>query len=240
MALTPAGESLLSDATALLQQITDIELRVRRISLGDVGHLRIGFVASATLGLVPAVALAFKRLYPGVSFDLKNMSTVQQVEALQSGTIDAGFVRLPLRVRELSITTVDRESFAIVLSKSHPLARKADLEVGDLREEAFIAYGERWAPAFYQNWTGLCRAAGFTPNVIQETAEMDTAIALVAAGLGVAILPEGITHRNRKIVAVKVLQQEKIRSEIGIAVVTNRQTPLLKRLIAVAKEVGRQ
>ena len=240
VSLTPAGQTFLADAESLLEQISQAELRVKQISSGDVGHLRIGFVASATLGLVPAVAVALKKQFPGVSFELKNMPTVQQVEALRSGTLDAGLVRMPLQAAGLAIALVDREPFAIALSKGHPLARKRKVQVSDLKQESFIAYGERWAPSFYQTWTGMCREAGYTPHVVQETGEMDTAVALVAAGLGVAILPEGITRRNRKILSVTVLLHEKANSEIGIAVATTRKTPLLERLISIAQQVGRR
>ncbi len=236
--LTPAGSVFQVDADALMQQIAEMELRVRRTFTGEIGNLRIGFVASATPGLVPAVVLGFKKQYPGVSLELKNVPTVQQVEGLRSGTIDAGFVRLPLPEADLSVSLVHREPFAMVLSKIHPLAKKRDWGLEDLVAEPFIVYGERWAPAFYQRWTSICRAAGFTPNVVQETGEMDTAIALVAAGLGVAILPEGVTRRNRRMLAVKVLTRHKIQSEIGVAVLADRHIPLVKRLIAVAKQVG--
>jgi DNA-binding transcriptional LysR family regulator len=234
--LTPSGQALLVDAEALLQQVADIELRVARISSGDAGHLRIGFVASATLELVPTIALAFRKRYPGVSLELKNMPTVQQVEALRVGTIDAGFVRMPFAEEGLAVDLVHREPFAIVLARSHPLAREKDLSVKHLARESFISYGRRWAPAFYDNWTGICRRAGFSPIVIQETAEMDTALALVAAGLGVAILPEGITRRHRRVFRIKVLNREKVYSEIGIATPRDRQTLLLGHLISTAKQ----
>ena len=94
--LTAAGASLLADAEYLFQQIADIELRVARISSGEIGHLRIGFVASATLELIPAIATAFQKQYPGVTLEIRNISTVQQVDALRTGIIDAGFVRMPL------------------------------------------------------------------------------------------------------------------------------------------------
>ena len=237
VALTVAGEALVADAERLLGQVEEIRLRVERLGSGEVGHLRVGFVASATLNLVPAVMVAFRRQYPGVTFSLKNIPTAEQVEMLRSGELDAGFVRMPLREPGLSIALVSREPFAIVVPKGHALAKKG-LRVGDLAREPFVAYGERWAPAFYQAWTGLCRSAGFTPTIVQETGEMETAIALVAAGLGVAILPEGVTRRHRGVVAVEVLREEKVRSEIGIVVPTVRQTPLLKRLVAVARDVG--
>ena len=143
-----------------------------------------------------------------------------------------------LQEKDLDVTVVAREPFAVALSKRHPSAGRAELQVRDLAGEHSISYAERLAPAFYQRWTGLCRKAGFTPNIIQETSEMDTAAALVAAGLGVAILPEESAKRHRKLLAVTVLSKEKIRSEISIASVIARQTPLIKRLVALARQVG--
>lgn len=236
--LTPAGESVLADSDPLLQQIAAIELRAAKIGSGESGHLRIGFVASATAQLIPSIVVAFRKAHPGVSFDLRNIPTVYQIDALKNGTIDVGFVRLPLAVEGLSIELIHREPFAIVLTKSHRLASDKLLTVRKLAQEPFIAYGKKWAPAFYDHWTDLCTRAGFTPNVLQETAEMETALVLVAAGLGVAILPEQITKRSRSILAIKPLSGEKIVSEIGIALPTNRTTPLAQRFANLSKQIG--
>lgn len=200
----------------------------------------MGFVASATLELIPAIVLAFRKLYPGVSLELKNIPTTQQVEALKSGSLDVGFVRLPLAVEGLSITSVHREPFAMVLAKSNPLATEKALTVRHLAGQPFIAYGRKWAPGFYDHWMQICRKSGFTPNVVQEAAEMETAMVLVAAGLGVALLPEGITRRSRSILKVKPLSGEKVVSEIGVAVRADRTTPLLGRFVDVAKQIGKR
>lgn len=234
--LTPAGSAFLADAEALLEQIAAAELHVARVSTGEMGQLRIGFVASATLEIVPAIVLAFRKQYPRIDLQLKNLPTVQQVEALRSGALDAGFVRMPLGASGLDVKLVHREPFVMVLSKRHALARERTLSVRNLAREPFIAYGRSWAPEFYEVWTTICRNAGFVPHVIQETAEMSTALALVAAGLGVAILPEGMTRGHRRLLTVKVLQRESIRSEIGIATLTGRQTPLLEHLVAIATQ----
>ena len=234
--LTPAGQALLADAANLLQQVADTEQRVAKIASGDIGHLRIGFVASATAEIVPAIVLAFRKKYPGVSLDLKNMPTSQQVEALRSGILDAGFVCMPLQEEGLTVSLVHREPFAIVLAKDHPLARETNLSVRHLAREPFVAYGRNWAPSFYESWTGICRRAGFTPAVVQETGEMETALALVAAGLGVAILPEGMARRHHRVFRIKVLQQEKTYSEIGIATLREGRTQLLDHLILAARQ----
>jgi DNA-binding transcriptional LysR family regulator len=233
--LTPAGQALLAGATDLLQQMADTEQRVIKIASGQAGHLRIGFVASATAEIVPGIVLAFRKKYPDVSLDLKNIPTVQQVEALRSGLLDAGFVRMPLLEDDLDVNLVHREPFAIVLPKDHPLAREKELSVRHLAHEPFVAYGRCWAPSFYESWTGICRRAGFTPSVVQETGEMETALALVAASLGVAILPQGIARRHHRIFRIKTLQQEKTSSEIGIATLREGKTPLLDHLILTAR-----
>ena len=236
--LTPAGESVLSDSESLLAQIAALELRAARIGSGESGHLRIGFVASATAQLIPSIVLAFRKLHPGVSFDLRNIPTSVQVDALKNGTLDVGFVRLPFAVDGLLIERLHREHFAIVLPKAHRLASDRALTVQKLAEESFIAYGRKWAPAFYDHWVRLCRKAGFLPNVVQETAEMETALVLVAAGLGVAILPEQMTRRSRSNLTVRPLRGEKIFSEIGIALPENRMTPLVHRFLTLSRQVS--
>ncbi len=235
--LTAAGEAILADSQELLQRIADIELRAGKIGSGEVGHLRIGFVASATESMIPAIVLAFRKLHPGVELDLKNLPTVQQIDALKTGSIDVGFVRMPVSPDGLSIESIHREPFAIVLAKTHPLALEKALSVRRLTHEPFIAYGRKWAPSFYDHWTEICHKAGFTPNVVQEVAEMDTALVLVAAGMGVAILPEAIARRSRSGVKVKPLTTERIISEIGVATSANRATPLLQRFVSVSKRI---
>ena len=238
--LTRAGESLLADAQVLLQNAAEARMRASQVASGDVGHLRIAFVASAMPELVPAIVLAFRTKYPRVTLELKNLPTVLQVGAIETHTLDIGFVRLPLTTGGLAITPLHSEPFAVAISKSHRLAREKNLTVAHLANEPFVTYGQRWAPEFYQTWTGICRKAGFTPIILQETAEMDTALALVAAGMGVAILPEGIVNRHRRVLKVVPLLHEKARSEIGIAVARDNRDPLRENFIALARKVVKQ
>jgi len=179
VALTPVGKDILDDAERLLSTADEIKQRVLRVSRGALGTLRIGFVASATADIIPRLTVAFRKSFPGVSLELKNVPTMPQIDALRQRVLDVGIVRLPL-------------------GEQHRLSTHRKVAVRDMQGEAFVCYSERLAPAFFQHWTGLCRKAGFTPRIVQEVAEMETALALVSAGVGVAILPEGVARHHRR------------------------------------------
>lgn len=238
VALTAVGKDILDDAERLLSGADEIKQRVRRASTGALGTLRIGFVASATSDIVPRMTVAFRKSFPEVSLELKNVPTVSQLDALRQRTLDVGIVRLPLREPDISVLPLSSEPFAMVFSKQHPLGAQPKVVVRDLEREAFVTYSERLAPDFFQHWTGLCRKAGFTPRIVQEVAEMETALALVSAGVGVAILPEGVAQRHRRTLRVISLKDERIRSEIGLALLKLNPPPLARRLIESATSAG--
>jgi DNA-binding transcriptional LysR family regulator len=237
VSLTTAGKEILDDAERLLSTADEIRQRVRRISGGTAGTLRIGFVASATADIIPRMTVAFRKSFPEVSLELKNLPTVPQIDALRQRTLDAGIVRLPLGEGDIEVHPLASEPFAIVVSKQHTAAG-SKITVRDLAGEPFVCYSERLAPAFFQHWTGLCRKAGFTPRIVQEVAEMETALALVSAGVGVAILPEGLARRHRRSLSVVSLKNEGIRSEVGLAFLKLNPPPLARRLVASATSAG--
>jgi DNA-binding transcriptional LysR family regulator len=240
VSLTTAGEAFLTDAELLLRNASEAATRAQRIAQGNAGHLRIGFVASAALELVPAIITAFRKTYPAVSFDLRNVRTVDQIRELQEGTLDAGFIRLPNQIPGLTLTPVHSEPFVLAMARTHPLARLKPSTLADFREQPFVAYARRWAPEFFDAWTSICTAAGFRPNIVQETAEMDTALALVAAGVGVAIVPQALARRRRRELKVKALPANSAQSQIAIAVRANADNPALNNLIALAKKEGKK
>ncbi|MCU1294424.1 MAG: transcriptional regulator, LysR family, partial [Bryobacterales bacterium] len=93
---------------------------------------------------------------------------------------------------------------------------------------------------FNDAWLGICKRAGFSPQIVQETAEMETALALVAAGMGVGLFPEGLARQHRRFVAVKSLTREKVRSEIGLAVLRDSAKLLTRNFLAVAKATAKR
>ena len=237
--LTEAGEVFVEEARATLARARQAADRAQKAARGEVGRLRIGFVSSAALEIVPGIVVEFRRQRPGVTLELINLRTVSQVKGLLGKTVDIGFLRLPLSNDQLSITVIHREEFAVILPKGHRFAKLKTLRIAQLRNEPFIAYGRRWAPGFFDSIVQLCTREGFSPNIIQETGEMYTAIALVAAGAGIAILPQSVALAQSRNVVIKLLPKSTGYSEIALATRAGNNSSLVRSFVSVARSVCR-
>jgi DNA-binding transcriptional LysR family regulator len=238
--LTDAGTLFLIEARATLSRAALAVERVQKAARGEIGRLTIGFVSSAALAVVPGIVIAFRKKNPGVTLDLINLRTASQVKGLLDKSIDIGFLRLPLSHEDLEITVIHRERFVVVLPRGHRLAREKRLRIAQLRDEAFIAYGRQWAPGFFDSVVQLCTREGFSPNIIQETGEMYTAIALVAAGGGIAILPRSVVLAQSAKVIMKPLPRSSGISEIAIASRAKDQSPLVRSFLMLAAEQAKK
>jgi DNA-binding transcriptional LysR family regulator len=233
--LTDAGRVFLAEARLTLEAAEQAVERARGAARGEIGRLRIAFVSSAALEIVPALVLAFRTQHPGVRLELTNRRTTDQVKALLNETLDVGLVRMPLEHARVSVRTIHREPFVMVLPKGHAAARLR-VRLSDLRDESFVAYGRRWAPGFYDTVIGMCRHAGFSPRIVQETGEMYTAISLVAAGVGVAVLPRSVVLAQSAAVVMKPLPETLGVSEIAIAMRRNEPSELIHSFVTFAAE----
>lgn len=235
--LTDAGRLFVEEASESLARTAKAVERVRRASRGEIGLLRIGFVSSAALGIIPTLATAFRHTHPDVQLELLNLRTTTQLEQLAAGTLDVGFVRLPSQQRGLEFTLIHAEPFVMVMSKQHRLASRKTLALKDLAEETFVLYGRRWAPGYFDQVMRMCADAGFTPNIVQETGEMYTALALVAAGDDVSILPRSLVLSQGQGVVAKPIPKTVGRSEIAIVTREAAASPIVGNLVAMAKRL---
>jgi DNA-binding transcriptional LysR family regulator len=238
--LTGAGIVFLAEARATLTRAKQAVERVQKAARGEIGRLRIAFVSSAALEIVPGIVVAFRSQFPAVSLDLTNLRTSSQVKALISESIDVGFVRLPLSHDQLTIRVIHREPFVVVLPHGHPLANEAQIRLVQLQNEKFVAYGRRWAPGFYDAVIQMCTREGFSPEIVQETGEMYTAIALVAAGVGIAILPRSVVLAQPRNVLIKPLPASTGLSEIAIAVRRFENSSLVESFVQAAENFCQQ
>jgi DNA-binding transcriptional LysR family regulator len=234
--LTDAGKVFLVEARATLARARQAADRAQKAARGEIGRLRIGFVSSAALEIVPSIVVAFRKQHPEVTLDLMNLRTVSQVKKLISKNLDIGFLRLPLSNEQLRTTVIHREPFLLVLPKGHPRARDKQVHIAHLRDERFVAYGRRWAPGFFDSVIQMCLKEGFSPNIVQETGEMYTAIALIAAGAGIAILPRSVVLAQSKSIVMKPLAGKVPVSEIAIATRAGNSSLIVRSFIELAAE----
>jgi DNA-binding transcriptional LysR family regulator len=183
----------LSRAREILASVDQAGAEAGRVAEGLVGRVVIGCVGSATYSVLPALARTLRRELPGIDFAFRGeMLVPDQVAALLAGRIDLALLRPPVDEAALRVTTLRRESLIVALPEAHPLAARDRLTVADLRDEELIVHVGRGRSVMHGVVTALCREAGFEPKVRHEVAETSTLVTFVAAGLGVAVVPEPV------------------------------------------------
>src|ERR1700685_4356568 len=188
--LTAAGVAFRNDAAAALSQLEQAIRRARLAAGGKLGLLRIGFVSTAGIEIVPDIVRQFKKSNPDVEFSLRNIFTANQAQMLESGSLDAGFLRMPVGEHAaLDVVTVHREPFVLVVPSSHKLAKKKRVRLREVAGEDFVMYERTYAPGFHDLMYGIFRDARIVPNVTQTAVEIPTLISLVASGMGITIMP---------------------------------------------------
>ncbi len=202
--LTPAGEAFLRDARALLAELDGAVATAQRIGAGQTGRLRINFVGSALLSIVPGAVQRFRAARPSVEVEIRERPTVDQIRAVASGVVDVGLVRPPVDdLDELTSELVLRERMVAALPSGHPLAARGRVPLRRLAAEPLVLFPRGQAPGFHDLLIGSLSATGTTPIVAQYAPEMTTIIGLVAAGIGLTLVPasvarlalDGVTYR---------------------------------------------
>src|SRR6202451_4405843 len=226
--LTAAGVAFRNDAAAALSQLEQAIRRARLAAGGKLGLLRIGFVSTAGIEIVPDIVRQFKKSNPDVEFSLRNIFTANQAQMLESGSLDAGFLRMPVGEHAaLDVVTVHREPFVLVVPSSHKLAKKKRVRLREVAGEDFVMYERTYAPGFHDLMYGIFRDARIVPNVSQTAGEIPTLISLVDAHMGIAILPLSAVKRSvASVIACEIADQIPM-SEIGIAVSKGSRAPVM-------------
>jgi DNA-binding transcriptional LysR family regulator len=237
--LTAAGFAFREDAVRALSQLNQAIRRARQAANGKLGLLRIGFISTTGTEIVPNIVGQYRELNPEVEFSLRAITTADQVQMLETGSLDIGFLRLPIGEHSaLEVVTVHRERFALVVPATHKLAKRKRVRLSEVSGQDFVMYERSYAPGFHDLIVGILRDAQIVPNISQTAAEISTLIALVDAHMGIAVLPaSAVKHSVASVIACDIVDQIPM-SEIAIvvskhvraAVVDNFRTFALKKL----------
>ena len=217
--LTAAGLAFRDDAAAALSQLEQAIRGARLAASGKRGLLRIGFVSTAGSEIVPNIVRQFRELNLEVEFSLRNILTADQVQMLETGSLDIGFLRLPIGEHPaLDVVPVHREPFVLVVPTSHKLAKRKAVRLREVADQDFVMYERTYAPGFHDLIFGILRDARIVPTVSQAAGEIPTLISLVASRMGITILPaSAVKHSVASVVACEILDRIPM-CEIGIAV----------------------
>jgi len=196
VALTDAGRLFQAEALRMLQDMDAMKQRMTRVAKGQAGRLAVGFTSSAAAHrFMPDALREFRRAYPDVELQLREDNAAELTEALAAGRLHCGLLRVPVaRPEGLLFETLLREPVLVAMPSDHRLARGRDkdsraLPLARLCEEGIILVRRPGAPGLYADLLALCHAKGLRPRVVAEVDRMMTNLNLVAAGVGLSVVP---------------------------------------------------
>ncbi|MGE0684386.1 MAG: LysR family transcriptional regulator [Candidatus Binatia bacterium] len=239
VSLTDAGFIFQEEAKRTLAQAERAVSRVRRASRGELGRLIVGFIGSATYSVLPPIIRRFREQYPEVDLTLQELSTVQQVRALREERLQVGFLRPFTPEPLLKSTMILQEPLMVALSEQHRLSRQAKISMRLLMNEPFILFPRSLAPELYDQIISLCQGARFSPHVVQEAMQLPTIISLVAAGIGLAVIPASLQNLGRAGVHYRAIRESTPKAELVVAWRAEQPSTLVQSFLRVATEQGK-
>jgi len=234
--LTDAGKVFLTEARNVLTQVQEAKRAAQRAYRGEIGRLVIGYISSSTYDLLPMMLSAYRERFPDIDVALRELTTQEQVRALEEEAIQVGLLRLPINDPTLHVEVVRREPIVCVLPEGHPLAIYERIAMPLLANEPFVLQSRQRGGGYYAQLMNLCLTSGFSPNVIQEVTEMHTIVSLVAAGMGISLVPLSIKNIRSQGVVYRELEGATILTEMAVAWLRNSRSTSVQNFLQVARE----
>ncbi|MDH3603303.1 MAG: LysR substrate-binding domain-containing protein [Candidatus Tectomicrobia bacterium] len=193
--LTDAGQLFLARVELILAQVENARIEMAEMAGGAKGRCRIGSLPSAAAYLLPWAIVRFQQRYPGVDLQLKEALQWQVLEWVSQGAVDFALMGLPVADTQLQSTALLQDEFVLMVPQHHDFAGRRSVGIADLVQERFILYPQ--GAGGRDLFMDACRQAGFEPQVVFESDDRETILGLVAAGVGVTIMPRLIARHTR-------------------------------------------
>ncbi|MBM9486010.1 LysR family transcriptional regulator [Pseudomonas sp. ICBG1301] len=239
--LSEAGRLFLQEARLVLAQVDKAADVARRAQSGELGELKIGFTSSAPFNSsIPQAIFAFRQAFPAVHLNLQEMSSTEVAESLVDESIQVGLMRpLPLP-DSLGVIELMREPLVAVLNAGHPLVDGSErgLHLAQLAQEPFVFFPRTYGSGLYAQLLNLARDAGFSPHFAQEAGEAMTIIGLVAAGLGVSVLPASYQRIRIDGVVYRTLLDQEAVTAVWLVQRKGAQSPMAKAFVELLTRKG--
>jgi len=233
--LTAAGIAFLTEAKASLAAADNAVLAAQRAARGETGRLALGFTASAAFNpLVTGAIRRFRSQWPDVALALSEMNSNWLMEKLVRGELDAAFIRPGLEdPKEVRLKRLPDEPMLIALPAHHALTKHRSVPLSALAGEPFILFPRTVGLSLYDDIVRGCREAGFELVVTQEAPQIPSVVNLVAADLGVSIVPASIAKLTIEGVVYRPIDGPPLIARLGLAMLKAQRSPIALNLMGL-------
>jgi DNA-binding transcriptional LysR family regulator len=233
--LTEAGKAFLPEARAILLGAERARLAAQRAYRGEAGTLSLGFTSSAAFNLLVSTTIrTFRRRWPGIILSLDETNTIRLLERLGRGELDVGFIRPGVQdPQDVRLKRLPDEPMLIALPARHELASRERLPLSALAKDPFVLFPRTTGLSLYDEVVSACRACGFEPVVVQEAPQIASVVNLVAAELGVSIVPASISQIRLKGVTYRPIEGVAPIARLALAYRRGWQSPAVRNLLGL-------
>jgi DNA-binding transcriptional LysR family regulator len=239
--LTQAGIAFAAEVTRILGDVRNAVLIAKRAARSAVGQVRVGFTESASFNpLVTSAFRSFRSAFPDIEVSLEERQSTELANALRDGRIDVAFVRPPLKsVEGLTLQLLQEEEMVAAVPSGHALAKRKSIDLRELQNEAFILYPRAVRPGLADAVVLACEKAGFKPRVEQYAPQLAATINLVAASLGVSVVPRSMQGLQPSALAYIPLRGRPVRAQLSLAHRTQESAPAVLKFIELTRKAAR-
>lgn len=227
VSITEPGRAFYEEARAILQRVDHATDTAKLTEAGGVGSLAIGFIGPAMWNILPPLMRTHRQRVPGIHFRLFEMTSEVIVEQVRDGILDVGFIRPFGHDEAVEIRTVLREPFLIVVPEDHSLAGEEIVDLAKAANETFVLVSRTQSPGYFDKCLALCQSNGFSPLLIEEGNTGGAMFGMVAAGLGVTLVPESANVVPWPGVVFRPLTQSEPLADLAIAYRRSDQSPAM-------------
>ncbi|AWL85370.1 LysR family transcriptional regulator [Streptomyces griseus] len=235
--LTSAGETFLEPTRTVLDDLDTAVRAARSAGIGEYGRVTIGFAGASSHETLPRLTRAVRAAHPGLELVMTGQTYANTaLSRVADGSLDLGFVRLPVARPGVAHRVIDEEELVCALPSDHPLARRETVPLDVLAGEPFVSFPANSGSTVRDAMTEACENAGFTPRIVQEAPDSYTILALVAAGVGVTLTVTSVQHIQQNGLVYRPLAGPAVRLRAALAWRADNPSAALRAVLAVAEE----
>lgn len=231
--LTEAGKFFKSESAFILNNVGNLVKQVQRLAHGNEGEIKIGFVGSAMQNVIPELILKTTAIQPELHFTFEELRNDKQVANLLQNELDLGFVRLNKVPQDLIIKPIFQDTFSLVVSDKHCIAKEGFKSVSQLKDDAFILFKSSYSPTYFRQIISICEDHGFYPNIVHNSVHASTIYRLVENGLGVSIVPTSLKFGYQMDVRFIELSDIRQKAELSLVWSKKNRNPALQNVLNI-------